>query len=71
MILAFMEGKEKLLVPKLDSLLKHVGYGKCKVSILGVAVNAYFMKCVMFVTFYDIFAHCCPMINFEGFKALF
>jgi hypothetical protein len=34
-----MEGKEKLLV-----LLKHVDYRKCKVSILGVAMNSYFMN---------------------------
>jgi len=101
-----MERKEKLLVLKLHSLLKHVVYWKCKVSILGVVVISYFMnqnsthskneqiyiigdwsfvldlcnlmsplttkrKCVKFVTFYNIFAHCCPMINFEGFKALF
>jgi hypothetical protein len=39
-----MEGKEKLLVSKLDSLLKHVDYRKCKVSIFGVAVNSYFMN---------------------------
>jgi hypothetical protein len=39
-----MEGKEKILVPKLDSLLKHVDYWECKVSILGVVVNSYFMN---------------------------
>jgi len=39
-----MEGKEKLLVLKLHSLLKHVVYWKCKVSILGVVVNSYFMN---------------------------
>jgi len=39
-----MKGKENLLVPKLDSLLKHVDYWKCKVSILCVVVNTYFMN---------------------------
>jgi hypothetical protein len=36
-----MEGKAKLLAPKLDSLLKHVGYWKCKVPMLEIDAGFY------------------------------
>lgn len=32
-VCTFVEGKEKLLAPKLDSLLKHQGYCKAKVYV--------------------------------------
>jgi len=37
-----VEGKEKLLVPKLDSLLKHVGRHKAKVSKPIVAIGSFY-----------------------------
>lgn len=36
-----MEGKTKFLAPKLDSLLKHVGYWKYKVPMLEIDVGYY------------------------------
>jgi hypothetical protein len=36
MVCTFVEGKEKLLAPKLDSLLKHQGCCKTKKSMLAV-----------------------------------
>jgi hypothetical protein len=36
-----MEGKAKFLAPKLDSLLKHVGYWKCKVPMLEIDAGFY------------------------------
>jgi hypothetical protein len=39
-----IEGKDKLLVPKLDNLLKHVGHRKCKVSMPNVDVSSYSMN---------------------------
>jgi len=47
-ICTFIERKEKLLAPKLDSLLKHVGHWKAKVSMLGVDYGFhYFNKNLM------------------------
>jgi hypothetical protein len=47
-ICTFIERKEKLLAPKLDSLLKHVGAWKAKVSMLGVDYGShYFNKNLM------------------------
>jgi len=41
----YVEGKQKLLVAKLDNLLKHQGCQKTKVSMLGVdAKSLYFNK---------------------------
>lgn len=37
-----VEGKEKLLAPKLDSLLKHVNCYKCKVSMPNVDTSFYY-----------------------------
>jgi hypothetical protein len=39
-----IEGHEKILVPKFDSLQKHVGRCKCKVAWLGCAMGQYFMS---------------------------
>jgi len=36
MICTSIEKKDKLLAPKLNSLLKHASYKKCNVSMLGV-----------------------------------
>jgi hypothetical protein len=44
MICTFVVGKDKLLAPKLNNLLKHVGPQKCKVSMLGVNVGYYYMN---------------------------
>ncbi len=38
------DGREKLLVLKFDSLQKHVGWRKCKVTCLRVIVGQYFMS---------------------------
>ncbi len=39
MICTSIEGKYKLIAPKLNSFLMHVGCQKCKVSMLGVYMN--------------------------------
>ncbi len=40
---AFMwKGKKNLLIPKVDSLLKHIGHRKCKVSMLSVDARFYY-----------------------------
>lgn len=39
-----VEGKEKLLIPKLNNLLKHVGCRKTKVVGLGVEVGAFYFN---------------------------
>jgi hypothetical protein len=44
MICTFVEGKEKLIAPKLDSFLKHVGHWKCKVSMPGVDASSCYMN---------------------------
>ncbi len=45
MVCTFVEGKKKLLAPKLDSLFKHQGCCKAKVSMPKVdACNFYFNK---------------------------
>lgn len=38
-----LDGKEKLLVPKFDSLQKHACRWKCKIVILGLTMSQYFM----------------------------
>jgi hypothetical protein len=38
----FVERKQKLLAPKLNSLLKHAGWEKEKVSMLRVDVGSYY-----------------------------
>ncbi len=40
-ICTFVEGKEKILVPKLDNLLKHVGHKKCMVSVPTIDARFY------------------------------
>jgi hypothetical protein len=44
MICVFIKRKDKLLAPKLNSLLKHVGCWKCKVSMPNVDANSYSMN---------------------------
>jgi hypothetical protein len=44
MICTIVEGKEKFLAPKLNSLQKHNNHRKTKVSILGVDAGSYFMN---------------------------
>ncbi len=44
MICPIVEGKEKLLAPKLNSLQKVIGHHKTKVSIPGVDVGSYYMN---------------------------
>jgi hypothetical protein len=41
MICTSIEGKDKLLAPKLNSLLKHAGRWKCKVSMPSVECSPY------------------------------
>ncbi len=36
-----VEGRDKLLVPKLDSLIKHLGMQKCTIARTGVVVGQY------------------------------
>jgi len=38
-VYSIVEGREKLLVPKLDSLVKHYGLNKCIVAKLGFVVG--------------------------------
>jgi hypothetical protein len=33
---------KKLLIPKVDSLLKHIGHSKCNVSMLNVDARFYY-----------------------------
>jgi hypothetical protein len=40
-ICTFVEGKEKLLVPKVNNLLKHVGHRKCMVSMPAIDASFY------------------------------
>ncbi len=40
-VYTFIEGKQKLPAPKLDSLLKHQGRQKAKVSMFGVDVGSF------------------------------
>lgn len=47
MIRTFVEGKDKLIAPKLNNFLMHVGYQKCKVSMLGVDACACYMNTIM------------------------
>ncbi len=44
MVYTFVEGKEKLLAPKLDNLLKQQGHCKAKVSMLEVDVNNFYFN---------------------------
>ncbi len=39
-----VKGKEKLLVSKLDNLLKHVGHYKTTISSLGVELGFFYFK---------------------------
>jgi hypothetical protein len=39
-----IEGHEKILVPKFDSLQKHASRCKCKVAWLGCVMRQYFMS---------------------------
>jgi hypothetical protein len=36
------KGKKNLLIPKVDSLLKHIGHRKCKVSMFSVDARFYY-----------------------------
>jgi hypothetical protein len=40
----FVERKEKLITPKLDSLLKHVGQWKAKVSMPRVDASSHYFN---------------------------
>ncbi len=44
MICTVVEGKEKLLAPKPDTLQKHISHRKAKVSIPKVDPNSYYMN---------------------------
>jgi hypothetical protein len=44
MVCTFVEGKEKLLAPKLDSLLKHQGRHKAKKSLSRVDVGQFYFN---------------------------
>jgi hypothetical protein len=39
-----IEGIDKLLVPKLDSFIKHSNLGKCNVARPGMVIGAYYLK---------------------------
>jgi len=41
-VYSIVEGREKLLVPKLDSLVKHYGLKKCIVAKLGFVVGQFY-----------------------------
>ncbi len=43
----WIEGKDKLFVPKLDCLWKHVGHRKVLVAILGVEIKTLFFEKIM------------------------
>jgi hypothetical protein len=43
-VCTWIEGKDKLFVPKLDYLCKHVGHHKVLVPILGVEKKHYFFE---------------------------
>ncbi len=100
------KGKKKLLAPKLDSLFKHQGHCKTKVSMPKIDVYTFYFNkdfvhaknehCytianhysildhlqanvpyerkqiyIQFVIVYHLFAHKCPMIDYESLKDLF
>jgi hypothetical protein len=44
MVCTFVEGKEKLLAPKLDSFLKHQGHHKVKKSMPKVDVGQFYFN---------------------------
>jgi len=44
MICTFVEGKNKLLSFKLDSLFRHVDHWKCTIFMLGVDASSYYMN---------------------------
>jgi len=41
-ICTYVEGKEKLIVPKLNSLVEHASHRKCKISMLEIDVSSYY-----------------------------
>jgi hypothetical protein len=41
-ICSYVEGKEKLIVPKLNSLLQHASHRKCKISMLEIDASFYY-----------------------------
>ncbi len=41
-ICTYVEGKEKFIVPKLNSLLEHANHQKCKISMLETEVSSYY-----------------------------
>lgn len=43
----WIEGKDKLFVPKLDCLCEHVGHHKVLVAILGVEIKTLFFEKIM------------------------
>jgi hypothetical protein len=46
-VCTWIEGKDKLFVPKLDCLWKHVGHRKVLVAILGVEIKTLFFEKIM------------------------
>jgi hypothetical protein len=46
-VCAWIEGKDKLFVPKLDFLWKHVGHHKVLVAILGVEIKTLFFETIL------------------------
>jgi hypothetical protein len=71
----FVEGKEKLLAPKLDSFLKHQGYHKAKESRLKVDASGFFFtkdffhakneECYTAVDHFSILNHLQVNVPFE------
>jgi hypothetical protein len=39
-----IQGRNKLLVPKFDHLIKHLNFKKFRVARLGLAISAYYVK---------------------------
>jgi hypothetical protein len=44
MVCTFVEGKNKMLAPKLDNLLKYQGHHKAKVSMFGVDHGSFYFN---------------------------
>jgi hypothetical protein len=59
-----VEGKERLMVPKLDSLLKHARCWNCKVS-------KHKQKYIQYAFIFQLFSNEHPMINFEKIVVCF
>lgn len=51
----FVEGKQKLLTPKLDNLLKNKGHKKSTISVLKVDANTFYFNKIHHMLRFDRF----------------